>query len=64
MRPCEAPLRPTGTSTWLQTPAAIAATAHCTAATQLAPPSGVTAEKRRSGRPKLVMKSSATTPLA
>lgn len=45
-------------------PALMTATAHCTAATQLAPPIGVVAEKRRSGMPKLVTKSSATTPLA
>ena len=61
IRPCEAPLRPTGINTWRQMPAAIAPTAHCTAATQLAPPSGVVAEKRRSLMPKLVTKSSATT---
>ena len=35
----------------------------CTAATALAPPMGVVAEKQRSGMPKLVTKSSATTPL-
>ena len=44
MRPPDAPLRPIGSSTWLQIPALIAATAHCTAATQLAPPMGVDAE--------------------
>src|SRR5688572_28395663 len=40
--------------------ALMAAMAHWTAATELAPPIGVTAEKRRSAMPKLVMKSSAT----
>ena len=41
-------------------PAEIAAMAHWMAATGLAPPIGVVAAKRRSGMPKLVMKSSAT----
>ena len=63
MRPPDEPLRPIGSSTWLQMPALMAAIAHCTAATQLAPPIGVDAENRRSGMPKLVMKSSATTAL-
>ena len=36
--------------------------AHWIEATALAPPIGVVAEKRRSGMPKLVMKSSATAP--
>jgi hypothetical protein len=38
----------------------MAAAAHWTDATALAPPSGVSAEKLRSGMPKLVIKSSAT----
>ena len=59
----EAPLRPSGIRTWRQTPVATTARAHCTAATALAPPIGVVAENRRSGMPKLVTKSSATTPL-
>ena len=63
MRLSEAPLRPSGIRTCRQMPALIAATAHWTAATQLAPPIGVVAEKRRSGMPKFVTKSSATTPL-
>ncbi len=64
--PARAPedtLRPAGMSTWLHSPAAIAAMAHCTAAIPLAPPIGVSAEKRRSGRPKLVTKASAGAPV-
>src|SRR5262249_40813763 len=63
MRLSDAPLRPSGIRTCRQMPAAITAAAHWTAATQLAPPIGVVAERRRSGMPKLVTKSSATTPL-
>ena len=42
--------------------ARIAASAHWIEATADAPPIGVVAENRRSGMPKLVMKSSATAP--
>ena len=52
-------LRPKVISTWLQAPLATAAAAHCSAITGLAPPCGISAEKRRSGMPKFSMKSSA-----
>ena len=55
-------LRPKVISTWLHTPAAIAAAAACRAMVGLAPPCGTRAEKRRSGMPKLSMKSSAVPP--
>ena len=61
-RPAAAPpvtLRPNVTSTWLHAPTATAAAAACSAITGLAPPCGMTAEKRRSSMPKFSMKSSA-----
>jgi hypothetical protein len=41
----------------------MAAMAHCTEASPLAPPMGTTAENRRSGIPKLVTKASAGAPM-
>ena len=52
-------LRPKVIRTCLQIPPATIAVAVCKAIAGLAPPCGITAEKRRSGMPKLSMKSSA-----